>query len=530
MHVERKLSNATSQHLQSERMLRLGNVVSSGLVIAIAGAWVWLFRPMVDYLGIIATREDFRTNQIALVAVLSLIGYRVWQSRKSAQLNPEPQLHFPALVLFAAGLAGYLLSERLLDVNTLSTVLFGLATYGLLGLWLGPTQWRHGFPAALLLIGVLPFAEHLQTFIGYPMRIATAEVVRHSLSAAGIGSVGVDTILIFENGISQVDIPCSGVKSLWTGMLFLIAASWVDRRPITVRWFVVAGAFIGILFLANLARVFALVVVGEVLGWRVFAELIHVPLGILAFGAACVVAMGLLRALPQSTEHEAHAPRSLPTPRWLAPTVLIGIIVASLLYAQRPQTGLAQTPPLWQFDAGLQVQARPLRPDEIDWLTRDGADSAERFAFDWRTGRATGSMMLVPSHTWRAHHRPERCFEVFGLTLNESRTHMVDTDFPIRVISLGNPAEQSRMTAAYWFQARDRITDDYGTRIWADVTLHPERWVLVTILFEQPRDLSAEDMRALFESVRETVHASFRPAVIRRLQTEEPTNLADSHS
>jgi exosortase O len=103
------------------------------------------------------------------------------------------------------------------DINTLSATLFGLATYGLLGLWLEPQRWRRGLPAALLLVGVLPFGEHLQTFVGYPVRILTAALVQKGLAAAGAHSVGMETILVFENGVSQVDIPCSGVKSLWTG-------------------------------------------------------------------------------------------------------------------------------------------------------------------------------------------------------------------------------------------------------------------------------------------------------------------------
>ncbi len=34
--------------------------------------------------------------------------------------------------------------------------------------------------------------------------------------------------LIFENGVSQVDLPCSGVKSLWAGAIFYFAATWLS--------------------------------------------------------------------------------------------------------------------------------------------------------------------------------------------------------------------------------------------------------------------------------------------------------------
>jgi exosortase O len=144
------------------------------------------------------------------------------------------------IILALGGAILFLLAERYLDINTLSATLFGLASYGLLGLWLSPPTWRAGLPAALLLIGALPFGEHMDTFIGYPLRIATARLVSQGLAGVGVPNLGVDTILIFENGISQVDSPCSGIKSLWTGALFLLAATWIERRPLNRRWLLAA--------------------------------------------------------------------------------------------------------------------------------------------------------------------------------------------------------------------------------------------------------------------------------------------------
>jgi len=222
------------------------------------GLWLWLYRPVFDYLAIIFAREDFRTNQIVLIGVAVLIAIRVRASlargehtregRARPRFDAPPQLYVPALAFVLGGSALYLVVERFLDINTLSASLFGLASYGLLGLWMAPARWREGLPAALLLlIGALPFGEHLQTFVGYPMRILTATLVRDGLAGAGVASVGVDTILVLENGVSQVDVPCSGVKSLWTGALFLIAATWIERRRLNLRWMLTALAFVALL-------------------------------------------------------------------------------------------------------------------------------------------------------------------------------------------------------------------------------------------------------------------------------------------
>ena len=98
------------------------------------------------------------------------------------------------------------------------------------------------------------------------------------------------------------------------------------------------------------------------------------------------------------------------------------------------------------------------------------------------------------SRTWRAHHQPERCFEVYGLSLDDSRTHLVDSDFPLRFVALGDGDHHSVLSASYWFQSTTATTDDYGARIWSDLSTQRTRWVLVSILFDSVVDPSAVDL------------------------------------
>lgn len=494
----------TETHTQPTAFLtRAGRIVANAGLI---GLWLWLYRPVFDYLSIIFSREDFRTNQIVLVGVIALIFARVRKERVRIRIAAPPQLFPPALLLILGGSALYLVVERFLDINTLSASLFGLASYGLLGLWMQPARWREGFPAALLLIGALPFGEHLQTFVGYPMRILTAALVRDGLAGAGIASVGVDTILVLENGVSQVDVPCSGVKSLWTGALFLIAATWIERRRLNLRWMLTALAFAGLLLAANVARVGVLVVVGQVAGWLLAAEMLHVPLGVIGFVAACAAVVALLRLQPVASRPD-HRSAPLARPAWLTLGLAVVIAVMALIYAPRPQTGLAQAAPTWEFPSGLVTEPMPLRPDEIEWLTRGGAESATRLRFEWRS--VSGSMILITSNTWRAQHRPERCFEVYGLSLNDSRTYLVAPDFPVRFVSLGDGDGRGLASAAYWFQSAERTTDDYGTRMWADLATERERWVLVTVLFDGVHDPRDPDVQAFYVALHDAVARSF---------------------
>jgi hypothetical protein len=112
---------------------------------------------------------------------------------------------------------------------------------------------------------------------------------------------------------------------------------------------------------------------------------------------------------------------------------------------------------------------------------------------------------MVSSTSWRAHHRPERCFEVYGLSTIESRTALVGNNFPIRLLSLGNQDSPALLSAAYWLQSAEMVTDDYATRIWDDLSPQRKKWVLVTILFDTPLDPQTDDARALYVALREAV-------------------------
>jgi exosortase O len=515
---------------------RFGQGATNLLVL---GLWLWLYRPVFAYLAILFSREEFRTNQIALAGVLALIAVQAHTAYQRARvsgepglqrsptgqepgsaepfsfpslvlraINTSPRLHLPALGLALGGSLLYLLAERTLNVNTLSASLFGLASYGLIGLWTSPRRWRAGFPPALLLIGVLPFGDHLETFAGYPLRVLTAALVRDGLGAAGVHSLGVDTILVFENGVSQVDLPCSGVKSLWTGMLFLVAAGWIERRGLDRRWLLAGLALVSLLFVANLARVGVLVAVGQVAGWQLAAEMLHLPLGVLGFSSSCAAAALLLRGgKARELDIVGVDSNQMPAaPGWLGAALVVGILGLALAYAPRPQAKTAGTPPVWSFPPGLPTEPAPLTPRELEWLAQGGAESVERRRFTW--GDASGSMILIPSRTWRAHHRPERCFEVYGLVVENWRTYLVKEDFPVRFLSLSYGNEQGALSAAYWFQSLDRSTDDHATRMWADLAPERDRWVLVTLLFDGEQDPQSTKIQELYTALHAAVQAN----------------------
>jgi exosortase O len=488
---------------------RLGRIAVN---LSIWALWIWLYWAVFGYFRIIFSSEEFRTNQVILAIVLILLFVQFRNEKWRLHLDTLPQFFWPGISMVLIGSVLYLLAERFLDINTLSASLFGLATYGLIGLWMSPRRWLAGLPAALLLIGTLPFGEHLQTFVGYPMRIATARILQEGFHAIGVHSIGVDTILVLESGLAQVDIPCSGIKSLWTGTLFLIAATWVERRAINIRWFGIAVLMGILLFIANVARVAVLVLIGQIAGWEMIAELIHIPLGVLAFGAVCAVVLIFIKTQKISEYQISHqffpkqpeqkdASGLARRPVWLAPALAAVIAIMALLYTPRPYPVMAQAGIDWVFPSEIQVQSDPLSPELFAWVTSSGAEFADRWDFTWQgdVEEVRGSIMFLTSNTWRGQHRPERCFEVQGINVETSRTILFDDTFSAQMVLVSGGPHQA--SALYWLQNGQRATDDFATRIWSDLGADPQPWVLVTLLLDDVYPPDSTEVHAIAEMV-----------------------------
>jgi hypothetical protein len=118
-----------------------------------------------------------------------------------------------------------------------------------------------------------------------------------------------------------------------------------------------------------------------------------------------------------------------------------------------------------------------------------------------------GSMLFILSDTWRAHHRPERCFTVYGLEVQGSQPFLPAPGFPLRWLSLGPHAGPTLYSAAYWLQSTDRLTEDYAARIWDDLAPRPQPWVLVTVIFDAPLDPNDPRLPDLFNALRLSVQA-----------------------
>lgn len=92
--------------------------------------------------------------------------------------------------------------------------------------------------------------------------------------------------------------------------------------------------------------------------------------------------------------------------------------------------------------------------------------------------------------------------------MNNSQTYLVEPDFPLRTLTLGQDRQRGLFSAVYWLQSADRVTDDYAVRIWSDLTPERQRWVQVTVLFDDTSNPIADDSLALYDMLRQSVKRS----------------------
>ncbi|MFZ5481608.1 MAG: archaeosortase/exosortase family protein, partial [Myxococcota bacterium] len=250
------------------------------MIAALAVVWVLAHAPVLRWAAWTWTEQAHsRENWVLVGAGALYVATRApWRA---------PLLAWgPAALIVACAAAGRLLAATW-QVHVLEAALFVLGAWGIAGLCLDRGAWRAGWPAALATVVLLPFDGALDTFLGFPLRLATAKAV-----AAALGTGSADTLIRFENHVAQVDVPCSGVGGLWTGTVLLLVAAAVEGRRLGARFVALWVATLGALVVANFARVLALAML---LPWPTVATVLHVPLGVLTFGVVVGIAVVGLR-------------------------------------------------------------------------------------------------------------------------------------------------------------------------------------------------------------------------------------------
>jgi exosortase/archaeosortase family protein len=140
-------------------------------------------------------------------------------------------------------------------------------------------------PELMLALLSLPILSSLQFYLGYPLRVITAEASTLLLSLAGLDVQRSGSALSVNGALVIVDAPCAGIHMAW--MAYFTAATIGAWRRLDPRTFALQSSCIGlVVIVANVLRNSVLVALearpaGLSTAW-------HEATGIAAFALVCL--------------------------------------------------------------------------------------------------------------------------------------------------------------------------------------------------------------------------------------------------
>ncbi|MDP1691195.1 MAG: exosortase Q [Burkholderiaceae bacterium] len=160
------------------------------------------------------------------LGIAALIALAAWLLRAAPTLRVQPRIAWLAAsgALTVAATAAWLLAPPLP-----AAMLAALALAAHIAAWLPQGVARA--PLAGLVLLALPLVASLQFYLGYPLRVFTAEFSAWLLQAAGQAAERSGAAMTVNGQWVIVDAPCSGVQMAWLGYFAACAvAAFVGLR------------------------------------------------------------------------------------------------------------------------------------------------------------------------------------------------------------------------------------------------------------------------------------------------------------
>lgn len=494
--------------------------------------WIWLFRGTIHWAinGFLHVYDFF--HLLMLIFVLFFIAYRFKAKlskailQKLSTISIRFQFKVLPFLITTIPVIGFLLVEKHWSINIMNATLMGISAYGLLGLFISSKAWIRNLVPAILILLTLPYGEMMDVYIGYPLRLIAAQEAHHLFKTLGIHIESTETILNIENSFSQIDMGCSGIKGLWSVWIFFFLISWLEKHSIGIRWLAKLCVLSMLILIFNYIRIILLITAYSVLHQPNLANVIHVPLGLLGFICSCIISWFWLKKDRKGLSSFVHSTRwntfyknskqkcytyfeKLVATQSLKANIyaqlfIISLLLTSTLFYSPLQSKIIVIPAqTTNWPAELNVSTLSLSISEQKYFQQEGASIIKN---KFRYKNLSGSFILVFSTNWRAHHNPERCTQGNGLHINSSETHFIEHHFPLKLLNLND----SDLSACYWFQSPSTITEDFSSRIWKQLRGEENNWALVSILFDQPTDVSTPEFTEFVSTLKTQVDHSLK--------------------
>lgn len=408
---------------------------------------------------------------------LLLIGFVIFFFIKNRQQNLSFQkfeVALAPLLFFATGLIGFTVTEKFLDIDVISCLFLGLTIYGFSGFIIERVKWQNSSVFVLLFFVCLPLSYHIETFLGFPLRILSAKVAASFFSLAGSQVHSTETILLVENKLAHIDLPCSGIKSLWSVSLFSLILSVIEKYKINLSWAcsIVSGWLL--VASANIFRIIMLVLIYNSEVPETVKESLHAPIGLIGFIVACTATYWTFRLVCQKDLPRVDVvKKSFDRKSFAFVALSLGAAVSinQINFAAAkivPQHSVTQS----------SIDSIALTDKEKDLFIRHGVIRYEKRKFN--VMGLQGTAFLVLSNSWRGHHHPEQCLQGQGSAIETTKTLVIQNDLQVRNIKIKNSDNE----VVYWFQSLADSTDDYSSRVWSGL-VHPTKpYTMVSLYIE----------------------------------------------
>lgn len=398
--------------------------------------------------------------------------------------------------------------------------------------------WWAAFVLCLL---CLPDVNDWDTWLGWPARLWSTHIASSLLHMAHIPHASIEALLVLDNHVTDIEISCSGLRSLWTLLLLSCGIALLYR--ISLQWRFLCMMLLGLMMMivGNGVRIGILAWLGNI-NLMPLANAIHQPIGILVWIAAAFPTMfygyryGSQHISVQQLSHNSTTRYNFFSYRIQQFLFFSSFVVYlplffwfSLLQNEQKREPAASTDISIDSrisDAAFVSDKLPTEiptesmdaPIHIDWqeaaLTTSelGLFSIHTTAQKWtfvaqmpqnRTLR--GSVLFVRTQDWRRLHPPERCLAASGFHIDAIRDLKI-RDMPVRLLNLGDQTTFSVSSVGHQGQSWSSI----GLAVFGSVEsfwhpssflwesdaelkpIHPQinddgSWTLLTFVFHDPQ-------------------------------------------
>lgn len=445
------------------------------------------------------TYSSFWLFENALTAFVIISLYIFFVIKHGLQKN-EKENNFPGEII-GGGIfiicAILLLNNFFGGFQIVPPILAYLAIYFYLGFWLKPSFWKRSIFVFILLILTLPILERLQKFIGFPLQLMTAKIVSFLLQLVGAGHVSNSTVIMTENYATTIDLPCSGVNSIYSGGIILLAIFFLERIKLSLKSIVLTCSFFALLIFFNIWRVFALVYVYGILNFIEIGNSIHIFLGVTGFLASCLLLWYGSGYCQKSVEPSSKILKKSPNLFSRKSTIKFSLLI--LIITGILTNTIIKTPAKKQTNnnqsvafkiPNAQLKLVPFNEKEKTLFFNSDVIFSSKYNLKWK--QKNMGLLLVKSKSARTHHDPELCLQGLGYRLISQESKTIDGNRIKQIeIQTSDDFDSPLATVYYWYVSKDRIIIDYSERVWEQFNNPNQEWVLVELSFfnsQKPED------------------------------------------